>query len=76
MRKISRVSRPRVGVRGKAVIAFTIASNGGLSGVSVAKSSGSARLDAAALQVVRRAAPFPAPPRNARRSFTISIVGR
>lgn len=75
MRKISGVPRPRVGARGTAVVAFTIAPGGGLSAVSVARSSGSARLDRAALAVIRRAAPFPAPPSGARRSFSIRIKG-
>lgn len=76
MRRISRVSRPRVGNTGTAVIAFSIGSNGGLASLSVARSSGSARLDQAALTVIRRAAPFPVPPPGARRNFTIQIKGR
>lgn len=76
MRRISRVSRPRVGSRGTAVVAFRVASNGGLSAVSVARSSGSPELDKAALGVIRKAAPFPAPPTGARRAFTIRIKGR
>lgn len=75
LRKISGVPRPRVGARGTAVVAFTIAPGGGLSAISVARSSGSARLDRAALTVIRRAAPFPAPPPGARRSFSIRIKG-
>lgn len=76
MRKISRLRRPRVNTRGTATIAFKIAPNGGLSSIRVAKSSGSAELDAAALRLVRRAAPFPRPPAGARRSFSIGIKGR
>ncbi len=76
MRRLSRASRPRVGVRGEVLITFTIAGNGGLAGTSVARSSGSPRLDNAALQVVRRAAPFPRPPRGAQRSFSVRIVGQ
>ncbi|MCX7567415.1 TonB family protein [Sulfitobacter sp. F26169L] len=76
MRRISRLSRPRVNARGTAVIAFSISSGGGLSGVSVARSSGSAALDQAAVKLVRRAAPFPRPPAGARRQFSISIKGR
>ena len=75
-RKLSRVPRPNVGSRGTVVVSFLIGPNGGLNGVSVVRSSGSARLDQAALQVVRRAAPFPRPPAGAQRSFQISIEGR
>jgi protein TonB len=76
MRKIQRVRRPAVGTRGTAVIAFKIASNGGLSAVSVASSSGSGKLDQAAMNMVRKAAPFPKPPAGAQRSFSIRIKGR
>lgn len=75
MKKLSRVSRPRVGRRGTAVVAFTIAPNGRLAAVSIAKSSGHAELDRAALRVVQRAAPFPPPPQGARRSYSINIKG-
>ncbi|MEP2639765.1 MULTISPECIES: energy transducer TonB [Roseobacteraceae] len=76
MRKIQRVRRPRVGTRGTAVIAFRVASNGGLGGLSVARSSGSDRLDKAAMQVIQRAAPFPTPPPGAKRAFSIQINGQ
>lgn len=76
MRRISRVSKPRVKSRGTAVIAFSIGSGGGLARVSVARSSGSSALDAAAVNVIRKAAPFPAPPRGAKRQFSIRIKGR
>lgn len=75
MRKISRVPRPRVGSRGTAVVAFRIGGNGGLAGLSIARSSGSAKLDQAALRMVQRAAPFPPPPAGARTSFSINIKG-
>ncbi|MBT0958565.1 TonB family protein [Alphaproteobacteria bacterium KMM 3653] len=76
MRRISRVSKPRVKSRGTAVIAFSVSGNGGLARVSVARSSGSAALDQAAVAVIRKAAPFPAPPKGAQRQFTIRIKGR
>ncbi|MEM8654320.1 MAG: TonB family protein [Pseudomonadota bacterium] len=76
MKRIQRVRRPKVRTRGAATVAFRIASNGGLSAVSVARSSGSAELDRAAMQVIRQAAPFPTPPQGARRSFSIQIKGR
>ena len=76
MRRISRVKRPRVGTKGTALVAFSITASGGLGSARVARSSGSAQLDQAALQVVRRAAPFPRPPQGARRSFSVQIKGR
>ncbi|MEL7278996.1 MAG: TonB family protein [Pseudomonadota bacterium] len=76
MQRLSRVSRPRVGTKGTARISFSVSSSGGLAGLSVSKSSGSARLDQAALSMVRRAAPFPAPPPGARRNFSINIQGQ
>ncbi|MEO9648931.1 MAG: TonB family protein [Roseobacter sp.] len=76
MRKIQRVRRPRDGSRGTATVNFRIASNGGLSALSVSNSSGSSSLDDAALHVIRRASPFPPPPQGARRSFSIQIKGR
>lgn len=75
MKKIARVPKPRVGSRGTSVVAFTISSGGGLSAISLARSSGSPKLDQAALRVVQRAAPFPPPPAGARRSFSIKIKG-
>lgn len=75
MKKISGVPKPRVGSKGTSVVAFTISPGGGLSTISLARSSGSSRLDRAALQVVQRAAPFPPPPAGARRSYSINIKG-
>lgn len=76
MQKIARVPRPRAGGRGTAVVAFRVATSGALAGVSIARSSGSAVLDREALRMIRRAAPFPAPPAGAQRRFRISIEGR
>lgn len=76
MRRIARVPKPRVNNRGTAVIAFAVSSSGRLASASVARSSGSARLDKAALRVVRQASPFPKPPRGAQRRFSIRIKGR
>jgi protein TonB len=76
MRHIARVPRPRASSRGAAVVRFSISERGGLSALRLARSSGSSRLDRAAMTVLRRAAPFPRPPRGAKRSFTIRIEGR
>ncbi|MCV2893570.1 energy transducer TonB [Lentibacter sp. XHP0401] len=75
MRKISRVPKPRVGSTGTATVRFTISANGGLASASIARSSGIASLDRAALKVIQRAAPFPKPPAGAQRSFTLKIKG-
>lgn len=76
MRCISRAGRPRGGSRGTAVVAFVVSSNGRIAQVSLARSSGNARLDRAALQTISRAGPCPAPPPGAQRSYQISIKGR
>jgi len=75
MKRISRVRKPRVNSRGTAVVSFAITSSGALARVSVANSSGSAPLDRAAMNVIRKAAPFPAPPSGAQRQFSIRIKG-
>lgn len=76
MRRIARVPKPRVSARGTTVVSFSVGANGSLSSASVARSSGSATLDKAALRVIRKASPFPKPPRGARRTFSIKIKGR
>jgi protein TonB len=76
MQRISRVPRPKAGSRGTAVVAFSISSGGGLAGASIARSSGSAALDRAAVRMIRSAAPFPPPPPGAQRSFSINVEGR
>ncbi|OHV81324.1 energy transducer TonB [Ensifer sp. LCM 4579] len=80
-RKLNRAFRypaeaKRQGLRGVAHVRFTVTSDGGLAGVGIAKSAGSALLDEAALDAVRRAAPFPAIPAGAGRdkwAFTIPL---
>lgn len=76
MRRISRVRKPRTNARGAALVSFSVTGDGGLGAVSLQRSSGSATLDAAAVQVVQRAAPFPAPPNGAQTRFHIEISGR
>ena len=76
MHKISRARRPRASAKSWAVVRFSVDASGGLGSVGIAKSSGSAKFDQAALSVVRRAAPFPAPPPGALRKFTIRIEPR
>ncbi len=75
-RHLSRLRRPATRFSGAAVIAFTVAGNGGLSALSVARSSGDAGFDQLALAHVQRAAPFPPPPAGAQRSFNVTVQGR
>lgn len=49
---------------GRVVVRFTITTDGGIRSLEVRKSSKTKVLDEAALQAVRSAAPFPAPPRH------------
>ncbi|MBC9245982.1 TonB family protein [Paracoccus sp. 11-3] len=76
MQKLARVGKPRVNARGAALVSFTIAANGGLASVSIARSSGSSALDQAALRLIQRASPFPRPPQGANRNFSVRIEGR
>ena len=74
MRRIQRAKR-RANVRGVAVVRFKVTASGGLAGLSIARSSGSGKLDGIALAQVLRAAPFPPPPAGARTSFSVRIKG-
>lgn len=76
MKKLSRAGKPNVSARGATLIAFSIADNGALAALSVARGSGSSELDKAALRLVQAAAPFPPPPHGARRNLSIEIKGR
>lgn len=61
-------SSARAKARNDVQVSFTIDANGGVGGIRIARSSGSPELDAAALAVIRRAAPFPPIPADAGRS--------
>lgn len=66
----------RLGTEGRVVVAFTIEADGRLAGVRVVESSGSALLDEAALEAVRKTAPFPPFPAGIERrrwSFTLPL---
>lgn len=71
---LARVRRPSLNRRGTVRISFKLTASGGLASLSVGRSSGSARVDRAGLDMVRRAAPFPRPPAGASRSFSIPIA--
>lgn len=75
MNRISRTRRVNTNIRGTVVVSFRVAPNGGLAAVSVAASSGNAELDQIALDHIRRAAPFPAPPAGAQTSFQVNFRG-
>lgn len=76
--KINRAKRRAAGGdRGSVVVSFVIGANGGASGIRVARSSGSAALDRAAVDSVQRAAPFAKIPEAAGKSswaFSVPIV--
>ncbi|MEO0328258.1 MAG: energy transducer TonB [Pseudomonadota bacterium] len=55
-------------IRGQVIVSFTVSRNGGVSRIRIARGSGSSILDKAALETVRRSAPFPKIPTNAGKS--------
>ncbi|MCC2097446.1 MAG: TonB family protein [Hyphomicrobiales bacterium] len=62
----------RVG-QGTAYVAFRISASGAATGIRLTRSAGHSALDRAAVAMVRRASPFPAPPPGARRSFRVPV---
>ncbi|MCF2905400.1 TonB family protein [Octadecabacter sp. CECT 8868] len=76
MRRISRTRRENTRSRGVAVVSFRVGASGQLASVGIGRSSGDAELDRIAINHVRRAAPFPAPPAGAQTSFSIQFQGR
>jgi protein TonB len=59
---------------GTAQVSFIVAADGSASGIRLVRSAGSPALDAAALDAVRRASPFPPIPESAaRRSWPFSV---
>lgn len=60
------------GEEGRAVVRFSIRRDGALGEARLASSSGFSALDQAALETVRRAAPFPAPPVGAGAALTLT----
>ncbi|MEP9395879.1 TonB family protein [Mesorhizobium sp. KR2-14] len=65
------------GVHGETRVSFVVAADGSVSSIRMVGSSGSAALDEAALDAVRRAAPFPPIPDAAERSswnFTVPLA--
>lgn len=74
--RIARTRQRNAGGKGVAQVRFTVSSSGQATGVSVARSSGDARIDRAAVAHVKRAAPFPKPPPGAKTRFVIPIEFR
>lgn len=62
--RIARKRPPGHGVSGTAIVAFAISRSGGVRYARIHRSSGYAVLDRAALSAIRRAAPFPSPPKG------------
>ncbi len=56
----------RMGIQGMVTVSFTIQQDGRVRDVAVSKSSGYSLLDESAIEAVRSAAPFAAPPEPAR----------
>jgi protein TonB len=62
------------GATGSGMVTFSISASGGVTSVSLAKSTGAAVLDQEILAMVRRAAPFPAPPDGQSKSVTAPVT--
>ncbi|QIG78756.1 energy transducer TonB family protein [Stakelama tenebrarum] len=75
-RHLMRFRRPNVIGPGSAHVRFTVRDDGRVTNISVSRSSGSSRFDREAVRLVRRAAPFPAPPPGAGRDFNFKITGQ
>lgn len=72
-RHLSKLRRPNSRFNGAAIVSFTISGNGDLAAASVIRSSGNAEFDRLALAHVQRAAPFPRPPAQAQRQFSVTV---
>lgn len=76
MKKVRSTKKKKVKAKGVAVVAFSIGRDGSLAGARIARSSGDAELDRVAVEHIRRAAPFPAPPEGADGNFQIEFAGK
>jgi periplasmic protein TonB len=69
---LARYKRPFDGPAGaKAMVTFSLNDSGNVTSVRLSRSSGAAALDQEVLATVRRASPFPAPPRGVEKLFTV-----
>ena len=62
------------GARGTSVVTFRVSADGVVSGLRLERSAGNAALDAEALDLLRRAAPLPAPPQGRGLQLSVPIV--
>jgi protein TonB len=76
MKHLSKFRRPRASSPGSALITFTFTATGEIETIEVSKSSGSYKFDKDAIKFIKRAAPFPSPPDEATKTFTVEIEGR
>jgi len=76
LKKIAKLSRKAAPGKGRAVVGFVIAADGQLSRVVILTSSGIDALDKTALDHIRRAAPFAAPPQGVKASFSFEFVAK
>jgi protein TonB len=74
--KISRTRQRNAGGRGIARVRFSVSSSGAATGISIARSSGNAKVDRAAVAHIKRASPFAKPPAGAQRQFVIPLEFR
>lgn len=72
---LQRYRKPNVVGPGSAFVGFSLEYHGRLTQLAIVTSSGSSRFDGEALQMVRRAEPFPPPPQEIRPSFVFEIKG-
>lgn len=74
-RKLERAKkRVRVAAKGTVIVSFTISANGSVASLRVRKSSGKPAVDKGALDIVRRASPFPAiPDDTGLKSYPVSV---
>ena len=76
MRHLSKFRRPRASSSGSALITFSFTVTGEIRTIDIASSSGSYKFDQDAIKFIRYAAPFPPPPEEGVRTFTVEIEGR
>ncbi|WP_138469291.1 TonB family protein [Poseidonocella sp. HB161398] len=76
LRRIDRAPKRSAGARGAALIGLGIEAGGGIAVLRVVKSSGDQRIDAAALDQVRRAAPFGQTPTGRRLDLTVRVESK
>jgi len=74
-RHLQRFRRSNVVGPGSAFVGFSLEGRGKVTELAIVKTSGSSRFDGEALQMVRRAEPFPAPPPHVARAFIFEITG-